>query len=225
MRDGNLDFSVLMESLNTLCHQPDIDSNEVKVAIQKCEYTILCGETVSLTDEKDVNFVDFYRWYCYGQIIVDSVALPFYKNHINDALFSEILRIQEGIEVPDEKKNDCMFILRMSPSALYYALIPDKMIVTGRMQGVQKIPQVNLHHTNMFLNSLVDYFISDLQNENFSAFYYHHYGLTEYSIDTELNINFKDISDNRSIIYKNRIGFGEMEGQFVKIQLFDQTTT
>lgn len=222
MRDGSQDFSHLMDSLFILCHQQDIDRNEVKVAIQKCSYTILDGETVSLVDESIVNYVDFYRWYCLGQIIVDSVDLPFYRNHIDNALFEEIRHIQKEIDVPVEKLPDCMLILQMSPSALLYALTPDEMIVTSRMQGAQAIPQVNLHHTKVFINSLVDHFMSDLQNKNFSAFYYTHYGLTEYSIDTELNLKFKEPADNRSIIYKNRIGFGQMEGQVITIQLFDK---
>ena len=46
--------------------------------------------------------------------------------------------------------------------------------------------------------------------------------MTEYAIDTELNLKFKADVNNRSIIYKNRIGFGEMEGHVVTVQLFDQ---
>jgi hypothetical protein len=212
----------LLQSLKELCHQPDIDKNEMLSVIKKCLYLKTDEDSVQLKTDEEIDFAEFYRWYNHGQLILESIVLPFYSNHIDKVLFEEILRIQMHIEIPEDKIDDCMFILKMSPSALVYALTPDDVIVNARRQGADKIAPVNEFHTTYFMNSLAEHLLRDLQNPRFSSFYCCNFGLNDYSIETELQLKFVNSAKNRKITYSSYVSFLNVNGNVVPMLRFEK---
>ena len=222
MVDRKMNMDDLLLGLNEIGWQQNIDKNEVILTIKECQYLDMDSEAVSLKCDDVIDFADFYRWYCGRQIILDSIVLPFYRNHINRDLFDRILKIQEDVYIPEEKIDDCLFMIRLSPSALFYALTPDPVIINSRKQGAGKIPQVDRFHTTYFMNSLAERLLKDLQNPLFSTFYCSHFGLDDYSIETEVMLNFVKPEDNRKISYSSYVSFLNAAGKIVPMLKFEK---
>lgn len=94
-----------------------------------------------------------------------------------------------------------------------YALHPDPLITNSRNSLTAKVKEINEFHTEQFVKSLVGLFVSDLENGQYSAFYYREYGLTGYCIDNQLRLKFRDGEGDKVIENKHRIALAECMGQ------------
>lgn len=215
----SIELSNMIEFVKQLCQQPDIDTQEVIEAAQHCPYTLLEDNIIKFKNEEDIDFPAFYRWYTHGQIIVNSIAKPFYNSHINDQLLEDILHIQNDLTIPNEKRTDVLEILRISPNALAYALHPDFVITSSRAHGASNIPEIDEHHVAMFINNLTDFLIADLQNGEYSYFYYTEFGLRNYSIESTLSLKYADQNKNKTIEDKKYFGLIEAGDQIVTCSL------
>lgn len=101
-----------------------------------------------------------------------------------------------------------------------YALHPDPLITNSRNSLTAKVKEINEFHTEQFVKSLVGLFVSDLENGQYSAFYYREYGLTGYCIDNQLRLKFRDGEGDKVIENKHRIALAECMGQVVPVALF-----
>ena len=81
------------------------------------------------------------------------------------------------------------------------------------------IPEINKHHTDMFINNITDFLIADLQNGEYSYFYYTEFGLRNYSIESTLSLKYADQNKNKTIEDKKYFGLIEAGDQIVTCSL------
>lgn len=226
MKHGPLKRDDLLEKTKQLTHQPDIDKNELIKTIEACPcIEIIEADKAILADLETEEMVEFYRWYLFGQFIVDSIVQNYFREHINDDLLDYIIHLQHDIELTKEQREDSLFILKLSPSALLYALHPDDIIVRSRTKATAAIEQINKFHTERFMGCLTDNFVLDLEKGQFSTFYSEKYGLKEFHVEKNLSLMFKDGTRDKAIEYKNRMALFELDGQVILTALFDKMPT
>lgn len=213
MESGQMGMSNLLERTKAITHQPDIDRNELIKAIEGLPcFSVSEGGEVSMKDLDVVGMIDFYRWYLSGNFIVNSIVCDFYKEHITEELLDKIIHLQNDIDLNDEQRQQSLFILRLSPSALLYALTPDPMIVRSRNALTAQDENANGFYTERFMNSLTDSIVADLEMGRYGEFYYKEYGLTDYYVEKKLTLRFKDETQNKEIDFRNHISLCECDG-------------
>ena len=72
-----------------------------------------------------MDMVEFYQYVISYGCPLDLITANFYQQHINKELIDRIQEIQYGIEIPQEKLDDCIFLLKHSPGALLSAITPN----------------------------------------------------------------------------------------------------
>lgn len=222
MKNREMSVDELLEQTKRTTHQPDIDINELIKTIEDYPCFEMDEDGDVRMREFDIEgMMEFYRWYLSGQFIVDSIVCDYYRGHINNELLDRIVELQNNIELSEEQKQDCLFILRLSPSALMYALHPDSLITRSRNESTANVKEFNKFHTERFVNSLTDNFITDLENGQYYPFYYREYGLSGYNIENRLKLKFRAGVEDKNIDYQHRIGLFEYEGQIVPTVLFN----
>lgn len=197
----------------------DIDKTELITLLKKSPYLQGNSDTIGMKDHNSIDFVEFYKWYCSDPMIINGIVTEFYESNINDGLLGSITKLQENIKIPDDKIDDCLFILTLSPSALQYALHPDEVIVNSRKMGAGAIAPVNKFHSSYFMNKLADLLQKDLQNSQFSTFYCRYFGLNGYSIETEMSLRFVNSELNKKINFSNYVSFLNANGKVVPMLL------
>ncbi len=124
--------------------------------------------------------------------------------------------------MPEDKRDDCLYMLTLSPSAMMYALRPDSVIVNSRKNGAGAIPTVNKFQSTYFMNKLADCLSKDLQDHEMSKFYCREFGLNTYSVETEVTLRFAQKEFNKTIHYDNNVSFLNANGQIVPCLLFEK---
>ena len=103
-----------------------------------------------------------------------------------------------------------------------YALHPDPLITRSRNESTANVPEFNKFHTERFMNSLTDNFITDLENGHYSTFYYREYGLAGYYIENKLKLKFRNDVEDKDINNQHRIGLIEYMGHIIPTALFNE---
>lgn len=111
--------------------------------------------------------LDFYRFNLQYEFRPLNIMLTdFYQNSIDKEFLAEVCTFQSGIMIPDEYQDDCLFILKRSPSALLYAVTKDRSIAQGRLKGLPTIPALDKTHADMFIRNLILGFMHDSENQD-----------------------------------------------------------
>lgn len=114
---------------------------------------------VTLKPAEEIDYANFYFWLLKDPIPV-SLYDEYYQEHIDEALLETILSIQYNLELSDEDKQACLYILRHSHSALRYAFMPDVLLKTSvimdKKQGTKSA-------RNRFVEQLLSCLESDIR--------------------------------------------------------------
>ena len=215
-------LSDLFKELQKFDYLKKIGQYEIEEQLGKCQYIKRDGDKIYLKDSGEIDIVDFYKWYDSAPMIIDGICTHYYITNIDEKLLERIMEIQENMEIPMDKRDDCMYILTLSPSALMYALQPDSVIVNSRKMGSGVIPQVNEFQKNYFMNKLADCLSKDLQDHEMSKFYCRKFGLDTYSVETEMTLRFAQKEFNKTIRFDSNVRFLNANGQIVPCLLFDK---
>lgn len=82
---------------------------------------------------------------------------------INLELLEQIKEIQFGIDLSEDEKKKCLFMISHSPSALCYVLYPDRMLTNYKITGRLNANMKELFH-NHFWEKLIHLFEFDFKN-------------------------------------------------------------
>jgi Holliday junction resolvase-like predicted endonuclease len=223
MKNGEIPVDELLERTKQMTNQIDIDRNELIKALEEYPYFDLSSDGKAKLYVFDTDgMINFYLWYLRGQIVVDSIIYDFYRNPINDDLLDKIIHLQNDIVLTKEQRENALFMLRLSPNALLYALNPDDLIVRSRTEQTSKIDIINKFHTDRFLNRLTDCLVADLENGQYCKFYYQDYGISEFHVDKKLTLNFINPEREKIIDYSNNVALMECNGDVVSMLMFDK---
>lgn len=119
---------------------------------------------VSLKPDERIDFIDFYRRIMSNGVPIELLMTDYYQTHINDKLLDRIKTINEGFEIPDKIHRSVIEILRMSPSALTYVIVPDRLL-KGYHLFASKDPQMEAMYQDYFIGRLIKCFKKDLENQ------------------------------------------------------------
>lgn len=222
MSHGDMTLSEMLEETQKYDYLKKISLSEVEEQISKCQYIKRDGDKITMKDASEIDIVGFYKWFDKAPMIIDGISTEFYVKNVNDKLLDAVIKIQENLDIPEERKDDCLYIMTLSPGALLYALKPDEVIVNSRKMGGGAIPMVNKFHSAYFMNQLAACLLKDLQDPQFSTFYCRKFGLDNYSIETEMSLRFVEKAFNKKINYNSYVSFLNADGQTVPILLFDK---
>ena len=153
---------------------------------------------VSVIDEKDIDYIEFYRFILHDTVSTRVMATGFYKNHINETLLAKIRTLQKNIQIPEENVEECLFLLKHSPSALAYSIYEDQALTRYRNPDKAIFPNLEKAHTEWFLDSVMRGFIADFNNGALSEYYLDTEKIASIELHTNLKI-FKDGEDTREI--------------------------
>lgn len=136
----------------------------IEISEQNC-YTMIA--------EDKINFIEFYKYILRGSINVKVFLQEYYKNHIDRLLLEDILNIQHCIKLPEEKKDDILFLLAHSPSALAYAINKDESITNHRgKDGHCLADNIDKGHSLIFMDKIMDFFDFDYCHNDALGSYY-----------------------------------------------------
>ena len=222
MENGSMTLSKVLEEAQKFDYLKKIGPSEIEEQIGKCPYVKRDDDKIALKDAGEIDIVEFYKWYDKAPMIIDGISTEYYVTNVNDELLDAVIKIQENLEISEERKDDCLYIMTLSPGAMTYALTPDEVIVNSRKMGGGAIPTVNKFHGTYFMNQLAACLQKDLQDARFATFYCRKFGLNDYSIETEMSLRFVEDRFNKKINYNSYVSFLNANGQIVPVLLFDK---
>lgn len=123
------------------------------------------------------------------QVPIELLQSQFYREHISDGFLNVIKSIQFGFEVDPKYKEQVLFILRHSPSALLYSLTPDSVFHSNQYpfmdDGMKRLFQSH------FLSQITEGFKNDYTNQRLSRFFFES-GINKMSVKTILSFGKGD---------------------------------
>lgn len=203
LMDSSCSMIELQNTLNNLC--PDYKGFEIPY-IEECladiPYINRNDDEVSLKEPKDIDYVLFYKT-AISDFLPISLFSNYYLEHIDNHLLERICTIQYGIKLTEQEMDDCLFILKHSPSALLYSLHSDKLLKNVQLPFVE----LNNKFVNIFKNNLLSYFKIDCEADN-SCFMFSKLGIRDINICTSFNAvtvdgKSKSITTNKKQCYIN----------------------
>ena len=159
------------------------------------------NQTATLKNDDEIDYLVFYRYLLNGQLPLPVFLYDdYYQRHIDAALLEKIRQLHHGLNLTEQDQQDCLFILRHSPSALFYALMPNKML-----QAAVAIGSSNKNNAarNHFMGELLLHLEYDI-NKKGSAMSFDKLGLRDFNKSFSVSLVDKD-GKKREIRAKKRI--------------------
>ena len=165
-----------------------IDPDILEMAIIQNPFVVYNKEEdiVTLQNEESIDLVDFYRYILHSGCPLDLVISNFYQNHINQELLYKIQKIQYGIEIPQEKIDDCIFFLKYSPSALLRAITPNGLF--HGYEAVKSIENMKAIYISYFIKMLSDGFVENVKNQSLSGMYGDFFKINKMHVSSKIEI-------------------------------------
>lgn len=186
-----------------------IDTTILEMAISKNPFVEYNKEenTIALKDEDSIDMVDFYRYILHSGCTLDMITSKFYQEHINQDLLAKIQNIQYGIEIPPARKDDCIFFLKHSPTALFSAITPNGFF--HAYEAMKEYEHMKNMYVSYFIKMLTDSFVEDFQNKIPSDMYHNFFKITEMKISSNIQLEV----DGKMRNFESYTNFGIMRLQ------------
>lgn len=181
-----------------------IDPDILEMAIIQNPFVIYNKEEdiVTLQNEDSIDIVDFYQYILHSGCPLDLVISNFYQNHINQELLYKIQKIQYGIEIPQEKIDDCIFFLKHSPSALLCAITPNHLF--HGYEIVKSVENMKSLYISYFIKMLTDGFVENVKNQSLSDMYSDFFKINKIHVSSNIEIEI----DGNKRTFESCIKFG-----------------
>lgn len=144
---------------------------------------------LKLCDFSTISKIELYRFLLDGECPVDVFSSEVYQNNIDENLLEQIWKIQGGFRLPDNYINKCLLLLRLSPSALVYAIQEDGFFhASPAMAGY---PDMMSLYYEYFMGKLQESFLYDFKKPELSGFYLHTKSINKVKITISSYIDFE----------------------------------
>lgn len=165
-----------------------ISSDLLEAALGQNPFITYNNDTaiVTLKNDTEIDFVDFYRYVMSSECPLDLIISDFYQQHINENLVEKIQNIQYGIELPKEKLNDCIFLLRHSPRALFRAITPNGLF--HAYATVKSQENMKALYVSYFVKMLTDSFVDDVKDQSLSSMYDDYFKINKIRVSSNIEI-------------------------------------
>lgn len=200
--------------------------SEIKDIIQDRNYPFTYNEVVSIL--KDTEFVsdtlpikliqpqkylEFFRYFMLYPVYPSIIKSPEHQNLINECLLNEILSIQGNLQLDSQKRNDALFILRVSPSAICNVIFEDSFLVNAsrnsRLFNQKYHSKIQEQRESKFFKLLIEGFGSDIHHQELWKFA-NELGVSNYSIHNGLIVN-KGLPNEIKIEHSPLVYFAPVE--------------
>lgn len=212
--DQERSLNEIMNWINSVSENFNVTQNEIEDGIANIPFLSKSDDgNVSVVCETGINFIDFYRFILKDTVSTKVMATIFYKEHINQALLDEIRKIQNNIQIPEENMEECLFLLKHSPSALRYSIYEDQALTRYRNPDKAIFPNFEKAHTEWFLDNVMNGFIKDYNNGLLSEYYLDTEKIASIELHTDLKI-FKDGESPREIRHYKAQCIGHLSEEY-----------
>lgn len=147
----------------------------------------------------------FYQYYLQLLYPIDIIHTRYYQDNINCNLIKEIELVQGGIHIPKESYENCLLMLRFSPTSLSYAVTADEAIIRNRQDGKSLFPEMEAAHTAWFLRKVTSSFNQDSSNVDLIQILYNEFGIQGVNLSSNISIQTqtgqKDIKLDVPLVY------------------------
>lgn len=207
----------IKEILNSIKDYSMVTEDEIRNLIEENPYVKEVSDNCySLLPDEDISYIEFYKFILNGKVCAKMFSQPYYINHIDKNLIEKIMELQH-INIPEDKLEDVIFLLKASPVALSYAIKEDERLTNYRDKGGVSDEKIEMCYYSMFFNTLMDLFENDYVNNNSLGDYYmNDLNINSIAIKKELLINKKDGSKH-IISQKQEYMHCEILGSIVSI--------
>lgn len=149
-----------------------------------------------------------YKYLFAGETPLVAFGCPFYDEHIDFELLNVICAIQGNLILPEERRDDCLKLLRWSPGALAWALHPEPLIVNHR-KDASTTEMFEKIDADLFIRQLLARFNQDFNLRPLEKYFYTTRNLRE--VDTKQMVEIKGAKASQMVIeVRSRIGIGEL---------------
>lgn len=170
--------------------EPKINQEEIKAILNGNKFIHNQGDTYSIVSADSIDPVDFYHYILSDIVPERIICTDFYLSMINEQLLEHICAIQNGLKIPDNYRDDCIFLLKYSPTALNYALTKDHAITEYRTdKGNAIFENLEKAHVHWFMQKLIESFLCDYKNRDLHPLYLEKYKIPSITFDFKLTIN------------------------------------
>lgn len=164
-----------------------------------------------------IDLIEFYRYNLqYEFRPLNIIRTSFYQDSIDSDFLKTVCAFQSGISIPDEMVDDCLFILKRSPSALLYAVTKDPMIAQGRINGTSIYPGIDKVHRDIFIRNLYIAFMKDSEDQNVIQALATDFNIVGVTTETCITVCTDDKSEKK-FLFKLPLVYGNMDGWFAPI--------
>lgn len=204
----------IMDWMNSIRDGFNVTRTEIEEGVASIPFLRkTVDEKVYVICETEINYIEFYRFILKDTVTTKVMATTFYKEHINRSLLDEIKRLQNNIQIPEENVEECLFLLKHSPSALRYSIYEDQALTRYRKPDKAIFPNLEKAHTEWFLDNVMNGFVSDYNNGSLSEYYLDTEKIASVELHTNLKI-FKDGENPREIHHYKAQCIGHLSEEY-----------
>ena len=191
----------------------------LKMAIRNNPFVELRNDSkdIFLKNRNAIDIVEFYKAVIYNGCPVELLTSDYYQNNINETLLSRISEIQFGLEIPEGKKDDVLFLLKYSPSAMLYALTPDNMLHGYNFTKNQENMRALFEMT--FMRKLINGFVANFQRQQLSAMYLNAFDISMIKVKSDIIITHHN--EERCFYTHSKLVLAKLEGNEDNVLLLE----
>lgn len=200
--------------------------SEIKDIIQEKKYTFTYDEVLSILMKTEFvsdtlpikliqpqKYLDFFRYFMLYPVYPSIIKSSEYQNLVNESLLDEILSIQGNLQLDPSKRNDALFILKVSLSAICNVIFEDSFLINAslnsRLFDNKYHSKIQEQRESKFFKLLIEGFGSDIHHQELWKFA-NELGVSNYSIHSGLVIN-KGLPNEIKIEHSPLVHFAPVE--------------
>lgn len=169
------------------------------------------------------HIVEMLKFWLNGQvqlhILYEGLESQFYDQHIDEQLLDEIMKIQGNLPIPQDRYNDVIRILKLSPNALNRALHPFTFIINHRSaQQLQNNSLIDEADNNMFFKYIIEGLVQDFNTPHLAHYYSAIRGVIE--LEHRQSITIKNATGVDAIIEarsRHRVYPSNVQGGYIHL--------
>ena len=190
---GNISIDEVQKHIVYSDSKDPVSKEQLIEAASHSEYiSIDENNTLSLTEIYDtIQFINHI--YNIG-MQVELFSSDKFQNMIDKELMEQIKLVQYGLDLNDQEKSDCLFLIKHSPSALFYSINADKFLHTYEAIAPINHEMKKLMH-NHFFRQLVKLFEEDFSNPVFSTMMRNNFSIAELNNHTTICLQAEEEKD------------------------------
>lgn len=183
---GNSKISVSNQNFIDNSTQKPIDKAKLCEAVNRSQYLKFADNNDGICLIPIIDNVEFIKYNFSIGLSPKLFACDRFQLMISQELLESISKIQYGITLNEEESNNCLFLIKHSPSALLYALTADNMLHSYSVIS-QNASMKDLFHNHFFRN-LTQCFERDFSNQNYNSVMLNSFGISDFQLTSKITI-------------------------------------